>query len=73
MAWLAFDNWTSLFLAVLIAELWRATSLVLVIVVAGLQGIPRDYEEAAAVFGASPWRRLWTVTSRCCARACRSR
>ena len=61
MAWLAFDSWTSLFLAVLIAELWRATSLVLVIVVAGLQGIPRDYEEAAAVFGASPWRRLWTV------------
>jgi multiple sugar transport system permease protein len=33
-----------------------------VIVVAGLQGIPRDYEEAAAVFGASPWRRLLTVT-----------
>ena len=61
VAWLAFDSWTSLFLAVLIAELWRATSLVLVIVVAGLQGIPRDYEEAAAVFGASPWRRLWTV------------
>jgi multiple sugar transport system permease protein len=61
VAWLAFDNPTSLFLAVVIAELWRATSLVLVIVVAGLQGIPRDYEEAAAVFGASPWRRLWTV------------
>ncbi len=61
VAWLAFDNPTSLFVAVLVAELWRATSLVLVIVVAGLQGIPRDYEEAAAVFGASPWRRLWTV------------
>ena len=60
--WLAFDNPTSLFVAVLVAELWRATSLVLVIVVAGLQGIPRDYEEAAAVFGASPSRRLWTVT-----------
>jgi multiple sugar transport system permease protein len=62
VAWLAFDNPTSLFAAVLLAELWRATSLVLVIVVAGLQGIPRDFEEAAAVFGASPWRRLWTVT-----------
>jgi len=61
VAWLAFDNPTSLFIAVLVAEVWRATSLVLVIVVAGLQGIPRDYEEAAAVFGASPWRRLWTV------------
>lgn len=60
--WLAFDRPVSLFVAVLIAELWRSTSLVLVIVVAGLQSIPRDYEEAAAVFGASPWRRLWTVT-----------
>jgi multiple sugar transport system permease protein len=60
--WLAFDRPVSLFVAVLLAELWRATSLVLVIVVAGLQSIPRDYEEAAAVFGASPWRRLWVVT-----------
>jgi multiple sugar transport system permease protein len=62
VAWLGFDNPTSLFVAVLLAELWRATSLVLVIVVAGLQSIPRDYEEAAAVFGAGPWRRLWSVT-----------
>ena len=62
VAWLAFDKPVSLFVAVLLAELWRATSLVLVIVVAGLQSIPRDYEEAAAVFGASPWRRLWVVT-----------
>lgn len=60
--WLAFDRPVSLFVAVLLAELWRSTSLVLVIVVAGLQGIPRDYEEAAAVFGASPWRRLLSVT-----------
>ncbi len=56
--WLAFDDPVSLFVAVLIAELWRATALVLVIVVAGLQGIPKDYEEAAAVFGAGPWQRL---------------
>jgi multiple sugar transport system permease protein len=37
-SWLAYDNQTTMFLCVLIAELWRATSLVLVIVVAGLQG-----------------------------------
>ena len=61
-SWLAYDNPAGLFGAVLVAELWRATSLVLVIVVAGLQGIPKDYDEAAQVFGATFWRRLWHVT-----------
>jgi multiple sugar transport system permease protein len=55
---LQFDHPATMFLAVVLAELWRATSLVFVIVVAGLQGIPKDYDEAAAVFGASYWQRL---------------
>jgi multiple sugar transport system permease protein len=57
-SWLQFDHPVTMFLAVVVAELWRATSLVFVIVVAGLQGIPKDYDEAAAVFGASYWQRL---------------
>ncbi len=57
-SWLSFQHPTTMFLAVLVAELWRATSLVLVIVVAGLQGIPREYDEAAAVFGATGWQRV---------------
>lgn len=57
-AWLSYQNPVSLFVTVLVAELWRATSLVFVIIVAGLQGIPKDYDEAAAVFGASYWQRL---------------
>lgn len=61
-SWLAYDNQTTMFMCVLIAELWRATSLVLVIVVAGLQGIPKDYDEAAQVFGATFWQRLRYVT-----------
>ncbi|MHC6229217.1 carbohydrate ABC transporter permease [Arthrobacter sp. MMS24-T111] len=61
-SWLAYDNQTSMFTCVLIAELWRATSLVLIIVVAGLQGIPKDYDEAAQVFGATFWQRLRHVT-----------
>jgi multiple sugar transport system permease protein len=56
--WLSFEHPVTMFLAVVIAELWRATSLVFVIVVAGLQGIPRDYDEAAAVFGATYWQQL---------------
>jgi multiple sugar transport system permease protein len=57
-SWLSFEHPVTMFLAVVVAELWRATSLVFVILVAGLQGIPRDYDEAAEVFGASYWQRL---------------
>lgn len=57
-SWLSYENPTTVYLAVLVAELWRATSLVFVILVAGLQGIPKDYDEAAEVFGASYWKRL---------------
>ncbi|MEL7673750.1 MAG: sugar ABC transporter permease, partial [Chloroflexota bacterium] len=44
--------------AIVLAEIWRATSLVMVIVVSGLQAIPRDYLEAGEIFGASLWQRL---------------
>lgn len=61
-SWLSYQSPGTQFLAVTTAEVWRATSLVLVIVVSGLQGIPKDYDEAAAVFGATFWQRLWHVT-----------
>ncbi|MDH3682998.1 MAG: sugar ABC transporter permease [Acidimicrobiia bacterium] len=47
---------------IILAELWRATSLVFVILLAGLQGIPAEYDEAAAVFGAGWFTRLRKVT-----------
>src|SRR5438876_1057688 len=56
---LSYEQPASLFLAVAVAETWRSTALVMVILTAGLQLIPRDYGEAAEVFGASPWQRLW--------------
>jgi multiple sugar transport system permease protein len=49
-------------IAIILAEIWRATSIVFVILVAGLQGIPKEYDEAAEVFGANWWNRLWHVT-----------
>ncbi|OGO71480.1 MAG: ABC transporter permease [Chloroflexi bacterium RBG_19FT_COMBO_56_12] len=49
-------------LAVILAEVWRATSIIFVILVAGLQGIPKEYNEAAEVFGATYLKRLWVVT-----------
>lgn len=62
VSWLSYQNPTTMFIAVMVAEIWRATSLVLVIIVAGMQGIPKDYDEAAAVFGATFWQRVWGVT-----------
>lgn len=61
-AFLSYENPVSMFMCVVIAELWRATAIVMVIVVAGLQLIPPDYGEAAEVFGATPWQRVRHVT-----------
>jgi multiple sugar transport system permease protein len=46
------------FFAIVIAELWRSTAIVFVIILAGLQMISKEYIEAAEVFGASYWTRL---------------
>lgn len=60
--WQLYSEPARLFFIVLVAEVWRATSLVLIIVVAGMQGIPKDYDEAAQVLGATFWQRLRHVT-----------
>ena len=59
--WLDFNREWLLVLAVVVAEAWRATAIMMIILVAGLQGIDRDYLEAAEVYGASPWQRLRRV------------
>ena len=51
-----------LFAAILLTEVWRATAIVMLILLSGLQLIPKDYREAAEVFGASPWQTLRHVT-----------
>lgn len=58
---LGFQNQGWLLFAVVLAEAWRATSIIMVILVAGLQGIPKDYLEAADVFGASFWQKMTHV------------
>src|SRR5204862_858519 len=55
--YLSFENFGGLLAAIVIAESWRATSIVFVILVAGLQLIPRDFFEAADLFGANRIRR----------------
>jgi multiple sugar transport system permease protein len=45
-------------IAIVLAEVWRATSIVMVIVVSGLQAIPTEFLEAGELFGANLWQRL---------------
>ena len=60
--WLGYQSKWVIFLAVVLAEVWRATAIMLVILVAGIGLIPKEYNEAAEVFGASPWKRFTRVT-----------
>jgi multiple sugar transport system permease protein len=48
--------------AIVATELWRATAIVMLILLSGLQLIPKDYQETAHVFGAGGWQTLWHVT-----------
>ncbi|MBW3633429.1 MAG: sugar ABC transporter permease [Chloroflexi bacterium] len=48
--------------AIALADLWKATPLVVLILLAGLESIPGDVYEAANVDGASGWRRFWDHT-----------
>jgi len=58
---LSYQNTGWLLFAVVLAEAWRATSIVMVILVAGLQSIPHEFLEAADVFGATLWDKVWRV------------
>ncbi|WP_029554204.1 carbohydrate ABC transporter permease [Verminephrobacter aporrectodeae] len=62
VSWLSYQNPAVLFACVIVAELWRATAIVLVILLAGVQLIPKEYDEAAEVFGAGPWTRFVKIT-----------
>lgn len=59
---LSYQNPGIVFLAIALAEIWRATAIMLVILVAGIGLIPKEYYEAAEVFGASPWKRFLRIT-----------
>ncbi|MEM8532006.1 MAG: sugar ABC transporter permease [Chloroflexota bacterium] len=60
IAWLdqpAIALWSIMFVT-----FWRGLGFYMVIYLAGLQGIPRELEEAAAIDGVGRWQRLWYIT-----------
>ncbi len=46
---------------VVVASVWKQISYNFLFFLAGLQSIPRSLMEAAAIDGASPFRRFWTI------------
>ena len=61
ITWQSAETPILLIACVVIAEAWRATSIIMIILVAGLQSIPREYLEAADVYGATTWQRIRRV------------
>lgn len=55
-AWLL--NWPGNTLVMIVASAWQATGVAVILFMVGLQGIPPDTLEAAALDGAGPWARF---------------
>lgn len=55
------EDWPARF-AVIIADVWKTTPFVALLILAGLQMIPQDVYEAAKVDGATAWQRFTQIT-----------
>lgn len=62
IGFLNYNNLGGLVVAVVLAETWRSISLVMVVIMSGIQSIPSELGEAASIMGASAWQRFRRVT-----------
>jgi ABC-type sugar transport system permease subunit len=58
--WLLRPNWA--FAAICFTVIWKSSSFMALILLAGLQMIPKSLYEAAEVDGASRWQQFWQIT-----------
>ena len=58
--WLTSPDWA--IFSVMVVTLWKGLGYYMVIYLAGLQGIPPDLYEAAALDGSDGWQRHWDIT-----------
>ncbi|WP_043622778.1 carbohydrate ABC transporter permease [Nonomuraea candida] len=58
--WVASTDWAMP--AVIVTSVWRDMGYYMVLYLAGLQTIPKEYYEAATVDGAGAWQRFWSIT-----------
>lgn len=59
-SWLGDPTWAAVSIVMMVV--WQHAGYSMVIYIAGLQSIPQELSEAAAVDGAGAWRRFWSVT-----------
>jgi multiple sugar transport system permease protein len=57
-----FGRRPSALLAICLAEIWKTTPFMSLLLLAGLAQVPGDLREAAQMDGATAWQRLWRVT-----------
>ena len=58
--WLTSPDWS--LVSVIIANIWIGIPFNLVVLYSGLQNIPAELYEAAALDGANGWQRFWRIT-----------
>jgi len=49
-------------LSIMVADVWKTSSFAALIILAGLQGIPRELYEAASIDGAGAWQKFRHIT-----------
>lgn len=48
--------------AMIVADIWKTTPFMALLLLAGLQLVPNDLYEAASIDGASGWQSFWAIT-----------
>jgi multiple sugar transport system permease protein len=59
-SWLGTSQWAMP--SIIMVSVWREVGFYMIILLAALQGVPRNLLEAASIDGAGPWQRFWGVT-----------
>jgi len=60
IAWLS--NPSTAMTSIVITTVWWTVAFNVMLFIAGLQGIPKVYYEAASIDGATGWKRFWHIT-----------
>jgi sn-glycerol 3-phosphate transport system permease protein len=61
LAWNPLLDGNHAMVLIVMAAVWKQISYNVLFFLAGLQSIPKSLIEAAAIDGAGPWRRFWTI------------